>query len=174
MKPDQFWKLMDKARRQSGHNSTEHIEILKDSLEKLDEADIRGFDQLVRMLLRDSYQADLWAAAYIINGGCAEEGFARFRAWLIGQGEKAFSTGVEKPDSLSRWVEDGNVEMEGLEGVAVEAYERKTGKTDFYDSTMECQSPHLIGSLDTWQTNGEVDIKKLKKLVPKLYKKFYG
>lgn len=34
------------------------------------------------------YRRDLWAAAYIIGGGCSDDSFIDFRAGLIAQGHE--------------------------------------------------------------------------------------
>ena len=36
------------------------------------------FQQVYEQLDRESYRWDLWAAAYVINGGCSDDGVARF------------------------------------------------------------------------------------------------
>ncbi|MFL6076856.1 MAG: DUF4240 domain-containing protein [Mycobacteriales bacterium] len=33
--------------------------------------------------MAESYQGDLWGAAYLINGGASDDGFDYFRGWLI-------------------------------------------------------------------------------------------
>ena len=32
----------------------------------------------------------LWDAAYLINGGCSDDGFDYFRGWLVDQGRETF------------------------------------------------------------------------------------
>ncbi|OSP39974.1 hypothetical protein B7767_28795 [Streptomyces sp. 13-12-16] len=43
----------------------------------------------------------LWAAAYVINGGCSDDGFDYFRGWLIAQGRETFERVVADPDALA-------------------------------------------------------------------------
>jgi hypothetical protein len=43
----------------------------------------------------------LWGAAYLINGGCSDDGFDYFRRWLILQGHKVFQAAIANPDSLA-------------------------------------------------------------------------
>jgi hypothetical protein len=43
----------------------------------------------------------LWAAAYVINGGCSNDGFEYFRGWLIVQGREVFEHVVADPGTLA-------------------------------------------------------------------------
>jgi hypothetical protein len=52
-------------------------------------------------LMADSYTNPLWAAAYLINGGCSDDGFEYFRGWLIAQGRVTFERIVANPDALA-------------------------------------------------------------------------
>jgi hypothetical protein len=52
-------------------------------------------------LMAASYRTDLWAAAYLINGGCSDDGFDYFRGWLITQGAEVFHRALADPDSLA-------------------------------------------------------------------------
>jgi hypothetical protein len=51
-------------------------------------------------LMADSYRYPLWAAAYLVNGGCSDDGFEYFRGWLIMQGRDAYERVVADPDAL--------------------------------------------------------------------------
>jgi hypothetical protein len=94
-----------------------------------------AFDKPLWELLARSYRADLWAAAYIINGGASDDGFDYFRGWLIAQGRSAYEAALAAPDSLAElpavvraqqigedlWGED-------ILGVAWDAYKAATGE----------------------------------------------
>jgi hypothetical protein len=47
------------------------------------------------------YRYDLWAAAYLIGGGCSDDGFIDFRAGLIAQGRDWYHKAAASPDSLA-------------------------------------------------------------------------
>jgi len=47
------------------------------------------------------YRYDLWAAAYLIGGGCSDDGFIDFRAGLIAQGRDWYQKAAASPDSLA-------------------------------------------------------------------------
>ena len=64
-------------------------------------ADILAFAQPLWDLFTNSYRADLWAAAFLINGGASDDGFDYFRAWLIAQGRTTYEQALALPDSLA-------------------------------------------------------------------------
>ncbi|WP_439145547.1 DUF4240 domain-containing protein [Streptomyces virginiae] len=63
--------------------------------------EIVAAEQVLRDLMVDSYSNPLWAAAYLANGGCSDDGFDYFRGWLIAQGCEVFERVVADPDALA-------------------------------------------------------------------------
>ncbi|MFB7650948.1 MULTISPECIES: DUF4240 domain-containing protein [unclassified Streptomyces] len=63
--------------------------------------EIVAAEQVLWELMVDSYTNPLWAAAYIANGGCSDDGFDYFRGWLIAQGRGVFERAVTDPDALA-------------------------------------------------------------------------
>jgi hypothetical protein len=45
-----------------------------------------------------AYPWDLWGAAFVINGGCSDDGCERFRARLIMQGRDVFERALDDPE----------------------------------------------------------------------------
>lgn len=43
----------------------------------------------------------MWAAAYVINGGCSDDGFDYFRGWLLVQDREVFERAVPDLDELA-------------------------------------------------------------------------
>ncbi|MEU0687625.1 DUF4240 domain-containing protein [Streptomyces uncialis] len=96
---------------------------------------ISAAQQTLWDLMAESYRAPLWAAAYTVNGGCSDDGFDYFRAWLIGQGREVFERVVADPDALAgldpvrevarSWDE---LECERVLGVAWDAHRAATGE----------------------------------------------
>jgi hypothetical protein len=95
------------------------------------------FNRTLWGLMARSYRADLWAAAYVIRGGCSDDSFDYFRGWLIAQGRDAFERAMENPDSLAdvpavqeaaaEGFGDG-LECEDVLGIGWDAYRRATGE----------------------------------------------
>src|SRR6185436_3466902 len=97
MTTDQFWKLIDTA-AEEGSDSSERADILGESLTDLPAGEISGFQQQLWQRLAESYRWDLWAVAYIVNGGCSDDGFDYFRGWLIAQGRAYFEATLREPE----------------------------------------------------------------------------
>src|SRR5262249_51849277 len=94
----QFWEHIRATRRL---DSETHAERLVRRLAKLPGKDILDFDHWWDVALAEAYHWNLWGAAYLINGGCSDDGFEYFRRWLILQGRDVFQAAVKKPDSLA-------------------------------------------------------------------------
>jgi hypothetical protein len=99
----QFWRLIDTARAQVADSA--HTEAVAARaamlLSALPPEEIIAAQRVLSGLLAESYQTLLWAAAYVINGGCSDDGFEYFRGWLIAQGRQVFQQSRADPDSLA-------------------------------------------------------------------------
>jgi len=156
-----FWKLIEDAKQLSGGNPELQVAELTDALSALEVSDIIAFDARFDQLMAVSYTRELWAAAYIINGGCSNDCFDYFRGWLIAQGEAIFHNALHDPETLVEVVEPEEAELEEILYVADEAYERKTGQ----------ELPQ--GERVIWQLNGELWDEETKyAMYPKLATKF--
>ncbi|MFJ8011820.1 DUF4240 domain-containing protein [Streptomyces sp. NPDC096339] len=130
-----FWKLIESARAQAEAEPEEVASRAAELLAALPEAEIAKAQQVLWDLLSESYSAPLWAAAYVINGGCSDDGFDYFRGWLLTQGQAAFEAALADPDSLAAHPAVREAAAEGLElwdedalSIAWSAYESATGR----------------------------------------------
>ncbi len=140
MNDAQFWNLIDSSRRGVADDPDAHIESLTAALAELPESEIIDFDRIFTELWFKAYTWELWAAAYIIGGGCSDDGFMDFRGWLISRGRKVYEAALADPQSLLKVVQDGDDEcqIEGYQYAANQAWSRKLGKdsSDFPYSGM--------------------------------------
>jgi hypothetical protein len=128
-----FWQIIDAARQQADGDVDEHLAELQEELGKLPEAEIIAFDRIFTAYWARAYLWDLWAAAYIIGGGCSDDGFMDFRGWLIAQGEKVYEAALANPETLAEVVPvDDECQIEGFQYVAGNAWAEKTGQ-DYSD-----------------------------------------
>jgi hypothetical protein len=129
MNKQTFWKLIMETNRQSKGESSFQQELIGNRLGQLPLEEIIAFDNLFREHINKAYTWKLWAAAYIVNGGCSDDTFMDFRGWLIAQGEAVYTRAVEDPDSLveSAGLEE-NMEWEGFSYVATNIYEEKSAE----------------------------------------------
>jgi hypothetical protein len=103
MDKHQFWQLIKAARGRARHpDDTEDTARQATALLAIRPAEeIVAAQQALWDLMADSCTKPLWAAAYVINGGCSDDGFAYFRGWLIAQGREVFERMVADPDALA-------------------------------------------------------------------------
>jgi len=130
MNDAQFWDLIDSTRRGVANDPDAHIEALTAALAGLPESEIIDFDRIFTELWFKAYTWDLWAAAYIIGGGCSDDGFMDFRGWLISRGRKVYEAALADPQSLLKVVkdEDDECQIEGYQYAAAQAWSRKMVK----------------------------------------------
>jgi hypothetical protein len=165
MDNDSFWKLIGNSRR-GAVDCDEQVERLVQRLEKHSAEEILEFHRLLGERLGESYRWDLWGVAYLVNGGCSDDGFEYFRCWLIAQGRSFYEEILQNPEKISRRVKDGDVECEPLMYAAMQAYESKTGEEMPVPSPPEQPLENAEPQGESWT---EED---LKHLFPKLWKKY--
>lgn len=181
MTEDQFWALIEKAQRTSEGDQEVQLEHLQHALEQSSADDLLDFQRIFDRLHKLSYRADLWGAAFLMNGGASDDGFDYFRGWLISQGRDVFEAALENPDSLADAVEDGDeadfgFENEDMLNIAGRAWRKKTGLgTDEFYSKLgdEPKQPVDFGDFDTWgDGEGDADAEKCKVVYPQLWQRF--
>lgn len=101
MDEQQFWDLIEAARRPGPDDAGAVVERATALLAVRPRQEILAAQQLLWDAMAQSYRGDLWGAAYLINGGCSDDGFDYFRGWLIVQGREVFERAVASPDSLA-------------------------------------------------------------------------
>lgn len=137
MNTDDVWQMVERAR--ADVHPDDDAETIASRMVGLlaerDPSEIAAFDKPLWELIARSYRADLWAAAYIINGGASDDGFDYFRGWLISQGRSVYEAALAAPDSLAelpavvRAQEIGeDLWGEGMIGVAWQAHRAATGQ----------------------------------------------
>jgi hypothetical protein len=88
-------------------------------------ADFEGYHELA---FADSYDWGLWGAACVINGGCSDDCFDYFRAYLISRGREVFEAAVADPDSLASVEIDDEESWEDWMSPSMYAVEARTGE----------------------------------------------
>ena len=123
METDEFWTLIESSI--SGDTGEFSAPKLENALRGRSLAEIVAFDRLLSKHLADSYSLRLWGAAYLINGGCSDDGFEYFRAWLITRGREVFHAALRDPDGLAA-LKVEHAECEDILQSAARAYQMKT------------------------------------------------
>lgn len=164
MTQDEFWALIDRVRKNAPEEPDGKYEVLKAELGKLPLAGLQSFAKYFGECFIRAYTYELWGAAYIIGGGCSDDGFMDFRDTLIMQGKDFFEAAVADPDSLADtdYSEDDDINYPfygGYGTVARKLIEVKGGELPILDWP---EKP----SGYNW------DEDDLQRLYPKLFAKF--
>lgn len=124
---DKFWAIIGNV---VDAPMDDRASALAKELSTLEPHELIAFDADYRRALALAYRWDLWAAAYVINGGCSDDGFDYFCDWLISKGRATFEAAVADPASLISAVrtmgDDEDPDFEEFRYVVQEVYEEKT------------------------------------------------
>ncbi len=165
MDENTFWRIIKTSKSNSSGNYERQQTELNKELSKHSALEVLEFDNRFRTLRGQAYTWDLWAAAYIMNGGCSDDCFSDFRGWLIGQGKEIFENAMQNPETLVQLEHDmDNDDWEGLSYVPRDVYEKKTGGNEMPNGIKE--NFEIIG--EEWEEDDDV----LKAKYPKLHAKW--
>jgi Protein of unknown function (DUF4240) len=123
-----FWRLIEATKAAITPGASDQPALLQKRLEALAPEEIQAFDRTFQRLRAEAYRWDLWAAAYIIEGGCSDDGFMDFRAGLIGLGRDVFYEALRDPSTLAKQPSRGvDFSQEELAYAASRAYRARAG-----------------------------------------------
>ena len=166
MDRNEFWRLIAAAKAESNGGCIRQVAMLEKTLAALPEQEIIAFNRIFDEHMAVSYNWDLWAAAYSINGGCSDDCFDYFRGWLMAQGPTIFYNALEDPETLivaDIDLDQPDIECQHLLGVARRAYKTRTG-AEFPRQRQTWMAAGPSG--ETWQE------KDLATRYPRLWAKF--
>src|SRR5262245_22449335 len=106
MTEEAFWHIIEQSRREfdpalRDGNMDRQAELLREVLSELPADDVQAFRSVFSELHHRAYRWDLWGAAYVIGGGCSDDGFMDFRDWLISMGRDVYEEALSAPASLA-------------------------------------------------------------------------
>jgi hypothetical protein len=128
MNTDQFWKIVGDVNRASNGDMDAKCELLRKALRKLPAEEVMAFAEELASCRAKAYTWELWAAAYIIGGGCSNDSFSDFRSALISMGREMFERVVTDPGNLvDTELNEDNAFYEGYQYVPREVYQEITG-----------------------------------------------
>lgn len=163
---DGFWNIVEAARA-SGNGKVEPMcRSVERQLRKLPPAEVASFKSEMNRLMNEAYRYDLWGAAYIIQGGCSDDGFEYFRAWLLLRGRKVFEASLKDVESLAaslKGADPYDMWAEEFLYIPFTVYEEKTG-ADMPDDRSGVEPSDPVGR--RW------DEDELERLFPKLWAAF--
>lgn len=165
MERAEFWLVVEESGRD--HEGDAQVAEIERRLSALSPEDVLSFERHLRALLAESYRQDLWGAAYLINGGCSDDGFDYFRGWLIAQGHETYQRALADPDSLAKIADlEEPVELESLWYAAGRVYEGMTGDR-IPQSVYQTSQPADLG--EPWDFDDDAE---MERRYPKLFARF--
>ncbi len=109
-----FWQIIGNARQAAGQDDDYFLELVEQQLLDQCPRELIQFHEIAIELFHEAEHDDLWAAAFIINAGCSDDGFMDFRDWLISQGRQVYQKAMNDPETLAdHVVMDTQWEAEG-------------------------------------------------------------
>lgn len=145
MDEDEFWEVIAEARLAVGDGADDRNppddplpDALRRTLVRLEPDRIIGFMVRACRMADLAFTYPLWGAAFLIEGGCGDDGFMDFRDGLILQGRAVFERAVADPDSLAdvpvvqlmARSDEGWLSFEGLAHPVRIAFEQAGGGDD--------------------------------------------
>ncbi|MEU9045240.1 MULTISPECIES: DUF4240 domain-containing protein [unclassified Kitasatospora] len=100
METDEFWRLIETARSQAEEGGT-FDQALVGLLAARSKCEVLEYQERFDELHGALYRWDIWAAAYLIGGGCSDDSFIDFRAGVIAQGRAWYERIALNPDVLA-------------------------------------------------------------------------
>ncbi|WP_086149503.1 DUF4240 domain-containing protein [Cellulosimicrobium sp. KWT-B] len=146
MDRETFWEIVDAARERAGAGADDRGAeddplpgALTDLLvERLTADEILAFVDVAGDVANDAYAWPVWGAAYLVEGGCSDDGFRDFRDGLVLAGRAVFERTLADPDTLADHpvvaaMADGGSPwfgFESLDSLVRDAWSRATGEDD--------------------------------------------
>jgi hypothetical protein len=172
MTHDHFWEIIADACCSDPHSAEEWDSKLTEALATLPAHEIVEWDHIFDELANRAYRTDLWAAAYLINGGASDDGFYYFRCWLIGMGETIFNNAIADPDSLAdvaspSWLAEGIDAEAEIYAAAHRAWMRVSGNGCDAHYPARNEFTELVG--ESWDFDDSTEMQKRLPRLASLY-----
>jgi hypothetical protein len=186
---DEFWTLMESAvtaaeGNRDGEEEDDFGEAIAQELvsrlARLDTASVLSFDDYLGRATSVLHRWDVWAAAYLINGGCGDDSFIDFKAGVVTLGREWHQRVVANPDSLAdhpavQEVATGRdtdfLFPEPVNYAAGEAFEQITGDHDAYNDAAS-QEGYESESSDMGENFDFDDPEQMRRRLPRLAEMF--
>lgn len=157
----EFWRTIDSAGSEPFNLATSCAQ-LSASLDGVGEGELLEFCATFDEKMDEAYTWELWAFAYLANGGCGDDSFSDFRGSLILSGQAVFERAVNDPEAL---LDLGEAHLSGMfdEGASYcgpTAYQALTGE---YPATGRPRKTDPSGQ--EWEESADA----LKALLPKAW-----
>ncbi|MFC3985545.1 MULTISPECIES: DUF4240 domain-containing protein [Streptosporangium] len=168
MDQDDFWATIERARALGGplHEALETVLADMPAEAVVDYS--QHYDEHGAAL----HRWDVWAAAYLIGGGCSDDSFMDFRAGVIAQGRECHRIALTGPDRLADLplvlAGDGeDLFYEDFVYVPANAYRRLTGGDDLF-AAQRTRYPQPLDEPDMGEDFDFDDPAEMRRRLPRL------
>ena len=164
---EKFWDIIEKS---------DCGKELADQIGSFTDDELIGFNYWWDYFSHKLYRQDLWAAAYIVRGGCSDDSFDYFRSWLITQGRKTVYNALENADSLCEVFEklDSSEEPVNEEANVLiydEIESRSAQNEEFLRKRKEYEHPAYTYDIEfEWEEDDEDSIRAV---CPRIFDRFW-
>ena len=172
-----FWAIIETARASAG-DSRPFDEALVDHLATRSEQEILDYQEKFDEAQQALYRWNVWAAAYLIGGGCSDDSFMDFRAGLIAQGRDWYQKAADSPDSLAghpavvsaaRRPWDNPLFYEKVNYAASYAFERVSGDDHAFYDALDSREERDHAPSDMGEDFDFDDEQEMRRRLPRLY-----
>ncbi|MFE7135100.1 DUF4240 domain-containing protein [Streptomyces sp. NPDC057638] len=175
MGTDEFWNIIATARANTTGRRPFDV-ALADVLAERPPAEILAYAEAFATARSDLERWDVWAAAYLIGGGCSDDSFMDFRAGVISLGREWYERVLAHPDSLA-----GHPQLiageeyffhEAVNYAAAGAFRRVTdGSEDFYAAWDRYRAAAGLGrrTIDMGEDFDFDDDEEMRRRLPRLF-----
>ncbi|MDB6028167.1 MAG: hypothetical protein JWM68_4390 [Verrucomicrobiales bacterium] len=98
---EDFWNLVERVHKNAAGDMDAKCQLLDRELRGLTLQEVQSFHARFDECYDRAYDYNLWAAAYIIGGGCSDDAFSDFRSTLISMGRQTFERTLKNPEYLA-------------------------------------------------------------------------
>lgn len=159
------WRIIERARKKFPNSASLVADLVASKLNSLDAEACIDFHNFLWDRAAQAYHWDLWAAAYIIDGGCSDDNFLYFLGWLIANGRTRYYAALANAEVLADWEFDADhITCERMLSVGADAYEAIAGQSIPRDRQTTSWPSEPLGK--PWNDED------LPKRFPKLARKF--
>jgi hypothetical protein len=154
-----FWVLIESNRIKS-NDKIDFIENISNDLENFKSSEIKRFERIFLTKYEELNRWDIWALAYIVRGGCGDDAFDYFKAWVISKGKNTFQAIKQLKIQELKHHFDEDPQFEEILSLSESVYESKTGELM---PLVKVKRQKLIGA--EWDENNiELEFPELCKL----------
>lgn len=182
MTEEAFWEIIKQSRKdfspkRLNGNMERQLKTLKKLLKPLGPDELGQFDGHFTHFSGRAYHYDLWACAFLTEGGCGDDAFMDFRSWMVSMGKTAYEAMLEDADNLADFCDQPGMECIFFEEIVYAPNEVYTkafdpeGIPDYYHRSEDSQNHQQGYPVPAGRNWSREDIEYFKTRFPRMWTK---